>query len=127
MDSMANRISAMIVFALALLVAQDHATAQSPDTSGLKLEAKVPLGNVSGRIDHLAIDLARQRLFVAELGNNSVGIVDLQTRTVLRRIGGLKEPQGIAYVAEIDTLFVANGGDGMVRLFRGADHAASGQ
>jgi hypothetical protein len=36
----------------------------------LMLEQKIPLGEVSGRIDHLAIDLARERLFVAELGNN---------------------------------------------------------
>src|SRR5258705_11263953 len=63
MDSMPNRISAMIAFTLALLAAQEHATAQSLDTSGLKLEAKIALGNVSGRIDHMAMDLARQRLF----------------------------------------------------------------
>jgi hypothetical protein len=43
------------------------------------LEAKIPLGKVGGRIDHFAIDLERRRLFVAELGNNSVGVIDLQT------------------------------------------------
>src|SRR5215467_8774803 len=127
MDSMANRISAMIVFTLALLAAQDHATAQSPDTSGLKLEAKIPLGNVSGRIDHMAIDLARQRLFVAELGNNTVGIVDLNSRKVIRTIRGMKEPQGVAYLPSTDTLYVANGGDGSVRQFRGPEYTAGGQ
>jgi hypothetical protein len=40
----------------------------------LVLEAKIPLGEVRGRIDHFAVDHARQRLFVAELGNNSVGL-----------------------------------------------------
>src|SRR5262249_11738831 len=60
--------------------------AQMADTPALQLEAKIPLGNVSGRIDHMAIDPARQRLFVAELGNNSVGIVDLNGRRVLRAI-----------------------------------------
>jgi YVTN family beta-propeller protein len=127
MDSMPNRISAMIAFTLALLAAQDHATAQSPDTSGLKLEAKIPLGNVSGRIDHMAIDLARQRLFVAELGNNSVGIVDLNGHKVIRTLDGLKEPQGVAYLPAMDTVYVANAGDGSVRLFRGADYASAGQ
>ena len=43
----------------------------------LILEAKIPLGQVSGRIDHLGIDVKRQRLLVAGLGNNSVGVVDL--------------------------------------------------
>ena len=52
-------------------------------SSPLVLEAKIALGNVSGRIDHLAIDLGRQRLFVAELGNNSVGVV---TRTMYSSI-----------------------------------------
>ena len=32
------------------------------------LESKIALGDIKGRIDHLAIDLKRQRLFVAELG-----------------------------------------------------------
>ena len=124
---MPNRISAMIAFALALLAADHDATAQSPDTSGLKLEAKIPLGNVNGRIDHMAIDLARQRLFVAELGNNSVGIVDLNGHKVIRTLDGLKEPQGVAYLPSMDTLYVASAGDGSVRLFRGADYAAAGQ
>jgi DNA-binding beta-propeller fold protein YncE len=89
----------------------------------LELEAKIPLGSVSGRIDHLAIDLARQRLFVAELGNDSVGVVDLKARQLLRTIPGLKEPQGVGYVASTDTLYVANAGDGSLRLFQGGDLA----
>jgi hypothetical protein len=117
----------MIAFTLGLLAAQEHATAQSPDTSGLKLEAKIALGNVSGRIDHMAIDLARQRLFVAELGNNSVGIVDLNGHKVIRTLEGLKEPQGVAYLPATDTVYAANAGDGSVRLFRGPDYAPAGQ
>ena len=85
------------------------------DLSTLVLESKIALGNVSGRIDHLAIDSARNRLFVAELGNDSVGVVDLKERKLLRRITGLKEPQGVGYVASTDTLYVSNAGDGSVR------------
>jgi len=87
----------------------------------LVLEAKIPLGQVSGRIDHLAIDAKRQRLFVAELGNNSLGVVDLAAGKVLRRITGLSEPQGIAYVPFTDSILVANAGDGSVRVLRGED------
>ncbi len=97
------------------------------EPSPLVLEVKIALGNVSGRIDHLAIDLARQRLFVAELGNDSVGVVDLKERKLLRRIPALKEPQGLGYVASTDTLYVANAGDGSVRLFQGADLAPAGR
>ena len=111
---------------LALLAAQDQATTQA-ETPLLKLEAKIPIGDVSGRIDHMAIDLARQRLFVAELGNNTVGVVDLNSHNVIRTLEGLAEPQGLAYLPSTDTLYIANGGDGSVRLFRGADYKASGQ
>jgi DNA-binding beta-propeller fold protein YncE len=97
--------------------------ATSAQTAGppLVLEAKIPLGQVSGRIDHLGIDVKRQRLFVAELGNNSLGVVDLKAGTVLRRISGLSEPQGVSYVPFSDSVFVANGGDGSVRVLRGED------
>jgi DNA-binding beta-propeller fold protein YncE len=97
--------------------ATDAQTASPP----LILEAKIPLGQVSGRIDHLGIDLKRQRLLVAELGNNSLGVVDLAAGKVLHRIAGLSEPQGVAYVAFADSVFVANAGDGSVHVLRGED------
>lgn len=93
----------------------------------LELEAKIPLGEVRGRIDHLAVDPRRQRLFVAELGNDSVGVVDLDGRKTLRTLTDLKEPQGIGYVTSTDTLYVANAGDGTVRLYQGEDLKPLGQ
>ena len=93
----------------------------------LEIETKIPLGKVNGRIDHFAIDLGRQRLFVAELGNDSIGVIDFKERKVLRRLTGFKNPQGIAYEPSTDLLFVANAGDGSVRLFQGADLAPAGR
>jgi hypothetical protein len=92
----------------------------------MQVEAKIPLGDVRGRIDHLAVDMARRRLFVAELGNNSLGIVDLDAQSVTRRIQGLREPQGVAYAPGADILLVANAGDGTVERFRGGDLAPLG-
>lgn len=103
------------------------ASAAAADTPTLAAEAKIPLGDIAGRIDHLAYDAARQRLYVAELGNNSVGIVDLNTQKLLRTVSGFDEPQGIGYEPSTDTVFVANGGDGSLRLFRGADFTATGK
>jgi YVTN family beta-propeller protein len=88
----------------------------------LQLEATIELGQVAGRIDHLATDLARNRLFVAQLGDNTVGVVDLNARKVLHTIRGLKEPQGVAYLGLRDALVVANGGDGSVRFYSGGDY-----
>src|SRR5262249_11104701 len=87
----------------------------------LVLEAKIPLGEVRCRIYHLGIEANRQRLLVAELGNNSLGVVDIAAGKVLRRIAGLSEPQGVASVPFADSVFVANAGDGSVRVLRGED------
>ena len=97
------------------------------DQPPLVFEAKIPLGTVSGRIDHFAFDPDRQLLFVAELGNDSVGVVDLEKRNVVHRIAGLSKPQGIAYHAASGTLYVANAGDGSLRLFQASNFAPLGR
>jgi DNA-binding beta-propeller fold protein YncE len=102
-------------------------TAAAAAPNSLSLQAKITLGPVRGRIDHMAVDVARQRLFVAELGNDSVGIVDLKGGRLMHVISDLKEPQGVGYAASTDTLYVANAGDGSVRLYRGEDYAPSGR
>jgi YVTN family beta-propeller protein len=86
------------------------------------LERKIPLGEVRGRIDHLAVDLARNRLFVAELENDTVAVIDLDTYKVMQVISGLNKPQGLGYHASTDTLYVANSGDGTAPVFRGDDY-----
>src|SRR5450755_3145142 len=101
--------------------------ARSADKGPLQLEAKILLGDVRGRIDHMAIDLKRQRLFVAELGNDSVGVVDLASRSLIRTITGLDEPQGVGYEPSTGTLLVANARDGSVKLFEGNAYKATGQ
>jgi YVTN family beta-propeller protein len=111
----------------ALLAAVSLSNGRAADPAPLQLETKIPLGHVVGRIDHMAVDLSRQHLFVAELGNDSVAIVDLRTRKVLDRITGLKEPQGVGHVPSTDTLYVANAGDGSVRMFRGAEFQQTGR
>ncbi|MFZ0146931.1 MAG: hypothetical protein WAM72_01050 [Xanthobacteraceae bacterium] len=109
------------------LIATTRAALAQSSESALRIEAKIPLGDVRGRIDHMAFDLARQRLFVAELGNDSVGVVDLKDHRTIRTIAGLAEPQGVGYVPSTDTLYAANARDGTVRLFRGADYAPVGR
>jgi DNA-binding beta-propeller fold protein YncE len=112
---------------LALSAGAGRPIAYAGEPEPLQLEAKIPLGEVAGRIDHMAVDLQRKRLFVAELENNSLGIVDLAAHKLVRTIHGFKGPQGVGYVATNDTLYVANGGDGSLRTFEGQDYAAAGQ
>ncbi len=91
----------------------------------LRLEQTIPLQGVSGRIDHLAVDVQHRQLFVAELGNGSVGVVDLAGGPT-RRITGLKEPQGLAYLPDRNELVVASGGDGSVRFYDAATLSQTG-
>jgi DNA-binding beta-propeller fold protein YncE len=89
--------------------------AQAP----LRLERAIALPGVEGRIDHLAADVAGQRLFVAALGNNTLEVLDLRAGARLRSLGGLSEPQGVAYVADRDRVYVANGQSGKLEVFDG--------
>lgn len=89
-------------------------------------EGTIELPDTSGRIDHMSVDLARKRLFVAELGNGNVDVIDLAGGKVICRIAKLNEPQGVAYVARTDRLAVASGGDGTLRLYEGASYAPLG-
>lgn len=127
--TLARRLRIVMPAALMMLsCVSAPASAQSTDNAApLQLETKIPLGAVRGRIDHMAVDVARQRLFVAELGNDSVGVVDLREGKTAHTIDGLAEPQGVGYVPSTDTIYVANARDGSVRLFHGPDYAPAGR
>jgi DNA-binding beta-propeller fold protein YncE len=85
----------------------------------LSMDAAIELKDVSGRIDHLAVDVNQHRLFVAELGNNSVDVLDLSSGHVVQRLTGLHSPQGIAFSETDHTLFVTSGGDGFLHSYSG--------
>ena len=119
-----HRFAGLALLGIALIGGGPAAAVEGPP---LRLSAKIPLGDVIGRIDHLAIDLGRKRLFVAELGNDSVGVIDLKKGQVIRHLSGLKAPQGVAYEPSTDTLYVTNAGDGSVRFFQGTELRSSGR
>ena len=118
-----KRVTMLAALIGMLLTAASRAEEPAP----LLLEAKIPLGAVVGRIDHFAFDADRQLLFVAELGNDSVGIVDLKEHKVLHRLSALREPQGVAYHPATGTLYVTNAGDGSVRLYQGPNFTPAGR
>jgi hypothetical protein len=78
--------------------------------------AAIPLPTVAGRIDHLSLDGARQHLFVAALGNNSVEVVDTAANAELRSLRGFHEPQGIAVVPDRAGVAIANGDTGTLQF-----------
>lgn len=88
----------------------------------LTLERTIPLPDVAGRIDHFGFDAGGGRLFLAALGNHTVEVVDLKQGRRIHSIHGLAEPQGIFFVSEFNRLYVANGGDGTLRVFDGTSY-----
>jgi DNA-binding beta-propeller fold protein YncE len=95
-------------------------------TPALKLEREIPLPGVEGRIDHLEVDVEGKRVFIAALGNGTVEVVDLRRGQRVGEIRGLKEPQGLLYLPFNNTLYVATGGDGMVRVYNGRTLTVAG-
>lgn len=89
-------------------------------SSSLKLVQQIPLPQVKGRIDHMAIDLKGRRLFVAALGNDTVEVVDLQAGKRVHTIAGLAEPQAVLYLADSNQLYITNGRTGECRVLDGA-------
>ncbi len=87
------------------------------NSSSLRLVQTIQLPNVSGRIDHMDIDVNGQRLFVAELENNSLDVLDLKEGKRIHSISGLDEPQGVVFIPDLNKIVIANGGDGTVRIF----------
>ena len=105
---------------LTLAAISNVSLGHSASSELLRLETKIPMADVQGRIDHLSIDVKGHRLFVAALGNNSVEVIDLNAHRQVHTIPGLAEPQGIAYIPSSNLVFVANGKDGSVRSFDAA-------
>ena len=103
--SFGDRVTGPFRVLLGLLVA---VAASGTSAIASELVATIPLTGVKGRIDHLAADPGRHRIFIAALGNDTVEVID--TRSNQRRtISGLGEPQGVIYLPDSDRLFIANG------------------
>lgn len=87
----------------------------------LVLVQRIPLANVTGRMDHLGIDIEGKRLFAAALGENqnTVEVVDFQAGKRLSSIRGQSKPQGVFYSADFKRLFVSDGDGGTYKVFRG--------
>jgi hypothetical protein len=97
-------------------------TASEPDAAvppgaPFTLARTIPMPHVEGRIDHLTIDVAGQRLFVAALGNNTVEVIDLKAGHDVHSITGLHEPQGIVFIPDTNQIVVANGESGAADVF----------
>jgi DNA-binding beta-propeller fold protein YncE len=104
-----------------LLLAVGAAPAVAADPL-LERVRTIPLKGPAGRLDHLALDARHARLFVANMANSSLDIVDLEGGKLVKQIPGQKKIQGIAYAPDLDRIFVGNGEDGVCNVFDGSDY-----
>jgi WD40 repeat protein len=86
----------------------------------LVLKSRIPLANVSGRMDHLGVDVKGQRLFATAFENHTLEVIDLKSGRQAHTIADLQQPQSVFYDASTNHLFVPSGDDGTVKIFDGS-------
>ena len=65
-----------------------HAWAQ--EQPALELVQTIQLPGVTGRLDHMGVDLERKRLFVAAVTDNSLEVIDLTSGKPVNSLTGLR-------------------------------------
>ncbi len=112
-----RRFAALGVVLTSLLLASP-----APAAEPLELVQTIVLKGKAGKLDHLALDAKRERLFLANTVNGTLDIVDLKAGKLLKQIPGQTGIQGIAYAADLDRVFVGLGGGGLCNVFSGDEY-----
>jgi hypothetical protein len=79
----------------------------------------IPLPGVKGRLDHMAVDLEKKRLFVAAVDNGTLEVLDLGAGRAINSIAGMKDTQDALFLGgDFNKLYVSSL-DGTLRIFQG--------
>src|SRR5919201_2662597 len=97
-------------------------TVAAAEPASLRLVQTIQLKGAPGRLDHMAVDPKHGRLFVANLSNNSLDIVDLKAGKLIKQVPDQKKIQGIAYAPDLDRIYVGNGIGGECNVFDGKSY-----
>jgi DNA-binding beta-propeller fold protein YncE len=89
------------------------------EPKSLVLVQTIPLKGAAGLLDHLAIDTKGDRLFVANLSNNSLDVIDLKADKLVKQVPDQQKIHGIAHVPDEERIFVGNGGNGVCNVLDG--------
>jgi DNA-binding beta-propeller fold protein YncE len=111
------RCVAGLVASLALAAA-----AVAAEPAALELVQTIPLKGAEGRLDHMGIDARGGRLFVANLSNNSLDVINLKAGKLIKQVPGQQKIHGVAHATAEDRIFVGNGGDGVCNVFDGRSY-----
>jgi len=92
-----------------------HGQAAAP----LKLIQTIPLPGVPGALDHMAIDVRGQRLFVPAEQHQTVEVIDLKAGKRIRTLSDVLWPSTVAYNPQTNEIFVTDRSGGSVKVFNG--------
>src|SRR5215471_3670704 len=93
--------------------------------SGLPLKhvQTIPLPDAEGYLDHMAVDLKGQRLFLPVEQQKGIEVIDSRAGKVIHTITGFgKYPRKTVYIPETNQIWVDDG-DGTVKVFSGDSYA----
>jgi DNA-binding beta-propeller fold protein YncE len=107
--------SVVLSFLCMALIPASHCQTSAP----MKLVQTIPIPNVEGYFDHMAVDVRGQRLFVPGEHQRTIEVVDLRTGKVIHSISGFGgDPRKTIYLPETNELWVDDG-DGTCKAFSG--------
>src|SRR6267378_7751786 len=99
------------------VLAQDQTPA-----APLRLLQKLPLPGLDGALDHMAIDVHGQRLFIPAEQHGTVEVLDLRTGKRIRTISAARWPSTVIYHAPSNEIFVSDRADGTCKVFSGGTY-----
>jgi DNA-binding beta-propeller fold protein YncE len=107
-----------VSFALSITSGAQEQTASNDEFAPLVLVRIIPMPDVQGRFDHMAVDNKTGRIFAAVYGNDSVEVLEVQRGKRVHSIqAGFSKPQMVAYLPESNRIVVSNEGDGSCKVF----------
>ena len=105
---------------VAAILAAAGFVAAAQGSEPLKLAQKIDLPTaVKGHFDHFGVDVRGNRLFCAAEGAKEVLVFDLRTGKLIHEIGGIAIPHAILYRADLDRIYITDGGEGALKIFDG--------
>lgn len=106
-----------VLFALTTRAAAQGQASSNDEFAPLVLVRIIPMPDVQGRFDHMAVDAKSGRVFAAVYGNDSVEVLDVHRGRRIHTIqAGFSKPQMAAYIPESNRIVVSNEGDGSCKV-----------
>ena len=109
---------AVLLVAFGALALPSRCRAASP----LELVQTIPMPGITGNFDQFGVDVKGGRLFVTPLAHKSVEVVDLKAGKVIHSITGIEKAHAALYREDLNELFVTDGPDGTLKIFRGDNY-----